>query len=134
MKNKVTLITPPDFFENSSYSLLLININERDQEKISKYLANLDIDQHVNIYFYSGEPNTDWLLYALARTDAVFIDLDNANKIVTALSGYIVSRPMVRYQTHDKDMSKIYQHINANQVPDIDFFLEEIFKPSIVKN
>jgi hypothetical protein len=134
MKNKVTLITPPDFFENSSYSLLLININEHDQEKISKYLANLDIDQHLNIYFYSGEPNIDWLLYALARTDAVFIDLDNADKIVTALSGYIVSRPLVRYQTHDEVISKIYQHINSNQVPDIDFFLEEIFKPSIVKN
>ena len=134
MKNKVTLITPPDFYENSSYSLLLINVNEQDQEKISNYLTKVDVDQHLNIYFYAGEPNTDWLLYALARTDAVFIDLDNSNKIVAALSGYILSRPLVRYQTHDKDLSKVYQHINSNQVPDIDFFLEEIFKPSINEN
>ena len=60
MEGKITLITPPDVFENDSYSILFVHLNEEDQEIVSKWLASTDIKQNVNIYFYSGEAELNW--------------------------------------------------------------------------
>ena len=127
MKNKVTLITPPDFFENGNPSLMFIGINEIDQEKVTKWLSSIDRDEHLNIYFYMGEPNIPWLLYAIARSDWVFIDLDSEDFIIQTLSSYIASKPNVYIKTFDSELANIYEHISANRVPDIDLFLEHVF-------
>jgi hypothetical protein len=55
MEGKITLITPPDIFENESYSILFIHLSESDQELVSRWLSNSNIKEHINIYFYSGD-------------------------------------------------------------------------------
>jgi hypothetical protein len=127
MKNKVTLITPPDFFENGNFSLMLIGINDIDQEKVTKWLSSIDLDEHINIYFYMGEPNIPWLLYAVSRSDLVFIDLDFDNNIIKNLSSYMASKSHVYLQTHNSELGQMFEHISGNRVPDIDYFLEHVF-------
>ena len=35
MEGKLTLITPPDIFENESYSILFIHLNDEDHKHLS---------------------------------------------------------------------------------------------------
>lgn len=133
MKAKITLITPPDFFENSSYSILLINPSDNDQEKITKFLSTLDSDENINIYFYLGEEAVEWLLYAVSKSKLTFFDLDNQTPISDSLKAYIVSHSTVYFQTRNKSLQDIYKFISNNQVPDVDYFLENLLKPNLEK-
>ena len=124
MKNKVTLITPPDIFENNTKSVLFINTVEADQEKITNWLSNSTIEENLNIYFYAGENNVQWLLYALGKADICFVDLDNHCDTTIHLSGYILSMAQVYYKTIEQKTGSVFQHINSNRVPDMDYFLD----------
>lgn len=134
MKNKVTLITPPDIYENSSNSVLFINVQDRDQEKITNWLSNSESEENINIYFYSGEQETEWLLYALSRADLTFFDVDNHCGLTQLLAGYIISMNKVYYQTQQADIGQVYQHINSRRVPDMDFFLSDVLQPFHIPN
>ena len=50
MEGKLTLITPPDIFENESYSILFVHLSDEDQEKVSQWFANSKIKDNLNIY------------------------------------------------------------------------------------
>jgi hypothetical protein len=123
MQNRITLITPPDIFENESYSIMFIHLTDQDQEKVSIWLANNPIKEHLNIYFYSGETNVDCMLHALARCDYKFIDLDNMNNITSALSGYILGKKNTFFKTTDENLSSIYSYINQNKITNVEVFL-----------
>jgi len=133
MKAKITLITPPDFFENSSYSILLINPSDNDQEKITKFLSTLESEENINIYFYLGEEAVEWLLYAVSKSKLIFFDLDNQTPISDSLKSYIVSHSTVYFQTRNKSLQDIYKFISNNQVPDVDYFLVNLLKPNLEK-
>lgn len=127
MNGKITLITPPDFFENSNLSILFFNLTENEQEEISKWFSKKDINQNLNIYLYSNENNLEWLLYALNRCDYKFINLENLNFISHWYSSYILSKSNVYYRCEDINLSSLFKYINQNKVNDINQFLEEMF-------
>jgi hypothetical protein len=131
MKGKITLITPPDFFENDTYSILFMHLGDQDQEKVSEWLAKSSIDVNINIYFYSGENDLQWLLHALALCPYKYIDLDNLNDISQKLSGYIVGKSGVFYKTDDQNTSAIYHYINQNRTTQIESFLTRAFNDQI---
>ena len=62
----ITLITPPDIFENENLSLVFMNISDQEQEDASHWLSNNNIDKNINLYYYQGETNIPWLLHAIA--------------------------------------------------------------------
>jgi len=124
--NKITLVTPPDIYENSNDSLLFINLNENDQGSASKWLANKELSSNLNFYVYSGEPNITWLLHSLGASNFTFIDLDNCNEITRAISGYLLGKSRVFYKTNDESLAAIYGHINTNRVSTIEQFLEKV--------
>lgn len=126
MDGKITLITPPDFYENSNISILFAHLNSKDQEVVGKWLSNLSTKENINIYFYNGEVDVAWFLYAVSRCDYKYIDLDDVNYISNALSGYIIGKNDVCYKTSDVNISSVYSHINANRVTTIEDFLERI--------
>ena len=39
MKNKVTLITPPDIFENSNKSVMVVDLTTQEQDDLSVWLG-----------------------------------------------------------------------------------------------
>jgi hypothetical protein len=131
MKNKITLITPPDFFENLSLSLLLIDITETDQETITQWLSSSTNEKDLNLYYYSEDNDPKWLLSAVNKSDLIFIDVDNLSYQVQLLLGYILSKKNVYYQTRVEETIQALKLINGNQLPDIRYFLDEILSPTI---
>ena len=133
MTNKITLITPPDFFENESYSVLFIHLKDEDQQLVSKWLANAELTEHINIYFYDHDIELSWLFYTLSRCDYKYIDLDGLNNATSALSGYIVGKKNTYYKTDNENKSAIYHFINQNRITNIESFLERAFNDKIGK-
>jgi hypothetical protein len=126
MNGKITLITPPDFFENSTLSVLLTHINEEEQDTISRWLSKSEFREDINLYVYSGETNVGWFLYALNRCEYKYINLNDTNYITQSLSGYALSKNGVYYRTDDENIASVYTHINANRVNQVENFLESI--------
>lgn len=131
MNGKVTLITPPDIFENSSLSILLIHISDEDQEKLSQWLGKNLNQNHINIYFYSGELNIDWLLHAASKCEYKFIDVDNANDITKNITSYLLSKNNFFYKTNNVNISSIFNYINQNKITNIETFLEKALNDKI---
>ena len=127
MDGKITLITPPDIFENDTYSILFIHLSDADQELVSAWFAKSSIKDNVNIYFYSGETNVSWFFHALARCEYTFVDLNSINSITAALAGYVLGKKNIFYRSDDENTVAIYSHINQNRITNIESFLERAF-------
>jgi hypothetical protein len=127
MQGKITLITPPDIFENNNYSIFLAHLTTQEQDEASKWLAKCNISKNINLYLYSGEPNTSWFLYAVNRSEHKYINMDHANYITQSLSGYILSNSNSCYSTANDDIAEVYSHINSGRVDSVTQFLQGIF-------
>lgn len=126
MTGKITLITPPDIFENSNPSVLFVHITDEEQDVISRWLGSADFKTDINFYVYSGEPNAMWFLYAMNRCEHKYINIDCVNYITQALSGYALSKSGTFYKTQDENLAAVYSHINSNRVNQVEQFLESI--------
>lgn len=126
MEGKITLITPPDIFENLNFSILFLHLSDQDQDIISKFLSTSTVKENLNFYVYSGEQNLEWLFYALNRADLTYIDLDNCNYITDRLSSYILAKYEVFYKTDDENLVAIFNHINQNRITNIEQLLERV--------
>lgn len=124
MDGKITLVTPPDIFENGNLSVLLVNLSEEDQDAVGKWLSKSDIKENLNIYFYNGEPNVPWFFHAIGCCEYKYIDLDSNNYVTTALSGYILGKHDFAYKTVDNNLASVYSYINNNRVIRVEEFLE----------
>jgi hypothetical protein len=124
MKSKITLVTPPDIYENSNKSIMLCHMTDEEQDAVSQWLHNADLPYDVNLYAYTSEPNAVWFLYALNRCEYKYINIDYVNLITQALSGYVLSRSGVYYKATDTNLAAVYSHINSNRVNKIEEFLE----------
>lgn len=127
MNSKITLINPPDIFENGNKSLLFVNLSDQDQDQISKWLMEKNLKEDLNIYVYSGEPNISWYLYAASRCENKYMNLDNANEIILLLSSYFLSKSGFYYKITDENMAAVYSHINIGRVKTVVDFLERVF-------
>jgi hypothetical protein len=131
MDNRITLITPPDFFENDSHSILFIHLGEEDQSVVSRWLADANLTEHVNIYFYDHEISLEWFFYALSRCEYKYIDLDSLNYVTAQLSGYILGKKNTYYKTSNENTSAVSHFINQNRITKIESFLERAFNDKI---
>lgn len=127
MQGKITLITPPDIFENSNESVLFMHLNDDEQDVVSRWLGKTGISTDINFYVYSGEENLNWILYALSRCEHKYINLDHYTKITQALSGYMLGKSGVCYKVSDPDLANTYSCINHNKVDNVEKFLEITF-------
>jgi hypothetical protein len=128
MENKLTLITPPDFYENNNQSILFLSISDTEQEAVSVYLKDNTIPEDLNLYTYQGENNIEWLLYALARSDTKYINLDSEDGITNVMASYIISRPNVFWHTENVDLKLVLEHISNGYVNSVEDFLQNLFQ------
>jgi hypothetical protein len=126
MQGKLTLITPPDFFENSNTSILFVHLTEQEQDAVSKWLYNNERVADMNLYVYTNEPNPAWFLYAMNRCEYKYINVDCVNLITQALCGYALSKSGTYYRTSNENIAGVYSHINSNRVNQVEEFLESI--------
>ena len=124
---KITLITPPDFYENETYSILLIGITEEEQDQISHQLGQLDSNTPLNIYYFQGENNMEWLLFALNRCNAVYINADSDTDLIKWLASYMLGKSNVWYTTTDDNLKSLFSYINQKYVTNISKFIEAHF-------
>jgi hypothetical protein len=131
MNGKITLITPPDVFENDSHSVLFMHLSETDQEKVSEWLSKSTIKEHINVYFYDQEIALPWLFHAMGRCDYKYIDLNDVNRVTSALSGYILGKKNTFYKINDESLSAVYHYLNQDRITNIESFLEKAFDEQI---
>jgi hypothetical protein len=127
MQGKITLITPPDIYENNNFSIFLAHLTQEEQDEVSKWLSGSNILKNINIYLYSGEQNISWFLYAMGRSEYKYINIDFVNYITQSLSGYMLSNNNTYYKTTNDDLAEVYSHINSGRVDSVTQFLEGIF-------
>ena len=127
MSNKITLITPPDIYENENYSVLFIGLTELDQDNASLWLGQHNNYPETNFYYFQGENNITWLLYALARADIVFLNFDTEHAIINIIGSYVLGKSQVYYTTKDENLKALMSHINNRYVPNVTEFLEKAF-------
>ena len=125
MTSKITLITPPDIYENSNFSIAFLGINEDGQSAASLWLGQHEFPD-INFYYYQGEDDINWLFHALNRSDAIYLDFDTSNSIVQLLGSYILSKPGVYYSTKNSSVKELMGYINNQFVPNIQTFLERV--------
>jgi hypothetical protein len=119
----ITLITPPDIFENENPSILLMNITDQEQEETSIWLGKSNISTPVNIYYYQGEANVNWLFHAISISQGVYLNCENNSDITKWLTSYILGKNNVWYKSSDKNFNALMSYINQKQVKDIKDFL-----------
>lgn len=124
MNGKITLITPPDIFENDSKSILFLHLSDEDQEQVSKWLANATFDENINIYFYDNDLDLDWLFHSFSRCEYKFIDLDKSKISTHTLLGYFLGKRDTYYKTDNETTAEILSRINQNRITNINTFLE----------
>lgn len=127
MNNKITLVTPPDFYENSNPSILLIGFDDSQQDQTSEWLGSNDFKTDINLYYYQGENTIEWLLYALARSDRVLVNADCTYSNVQRLLSYMLGRANVWYITQDEELRQLFNHINGHYVNSVTEFFESTF-------
>ena len=123
---KITLVTPPDFYENQNFSILMIGLSDSEQDKTSVWLGQSNITQDINLYYYQGEDSIEWLLYAIARADATYINADTDQLLPTQFLSYFISRPSVFYNTYDENKNKLFSCLSNRYVNTIEDFLKGI--------
>ena len=124
---KITLITPPDIFQNDQPGVMFVDINQTEQEQVTTWFSH-SLKQCINLYFYQGEPNVPWLMHALSTVRAVYVNLDNWSTPTSYLCGYLLGKPHVYWSTTHGSIADVYQHINYNRVNTAVEFLERTLK------
>jgi hypothetical protein len=125
---KITLITPPDFYENSNPSILLIGLNESEQDESSQWLGQeLQLDTDINLYYYQNETHIEWLLYAVARSNAVYVNADTDSPIIQTFLSYMLGKSNVYFSSVDPEKVKLFSFINGHRVNNITEFLQGVF-------
>ena len=126
MSLSITLITPPDIFENESPGIFLINLTEPQQDEATKWLADCKLDIDLNIYFLQNENNPTWFFHAMSASSHKYINLDNTFGMSEMLAGYILGKSSTHYSTVDKNKIAAYSHINQNKVDNVKSFFERV--------
>lgn len=124
MDGKITLITPPDFYENENQSFLFCHLDDNQQDIVSKWLSKTKLTDSLNFYVYTNEVDLAWLFYAFNRCEYKYINFDKMNSITHALGGYMLGKNNVYYNTKDQNLVSIFSYINNNRITDIEQFLE----------
>lgn len=123
----ITLITPPDIFENENTSILLMNITDQEQEDISLWFSNNNIDKPINLYYYVGEPNIGWLLHAISISKGVYLNCNNDSNVTKWITSYVLGKSNVWYKADDENFVALMSYINQKNIKDVKDFLEVHF-------
>ena len=126
MTGKITLITPPDIYENGNLSILFCHLSDKDQEVISKWLSEKNLNIDINFYVYEGQTNIPWLFYTNGVCQHKYLDIDGMNNITSAISSYILGKNNFYFKTVDENLAAIYSYINTNRITKIEQFLERV--------
>ena len=126
MTGKITLISPPDVYINKSFSIILINTTEAEQEAISNWFSKVKLSNEVSIYFYNNEKNVQWLVTAFAISKHRYINIDNTSDESYLLASHFLSSDDCYYTLSDKNLFEVFRLLNTSKLNSIEEFLERV--------
>jgi len=124
MPIKITLVTPPDIYQNSNDGIFLVNLSEDEQTAATQWLGKFDTEQDINIYFYQGEIDVPWFLHSMSASKYKYIELNNTMDIGFMLASYLLSKSNTFYSGPNPSVLAVYNHINQNKVSNVVEFFE----------
>lgn len=126
MTGKITLISPPDVYVNKAFSIILVNTDNSEQEKISEWLSTNDISREVSVYFYNNDRNPQWLVTAYNVARYRYVNLNNTKDESGLLASYLISMDNCYYSLTDPNEFEIFRLLNNSRVESIVEFLEKV--------
>ena len=126
MTAKITLISPPDVYVNKSFSIILVNTTEEEQEAISNWFVANQTDREISIYFYNNEHNLQWLVTAFAVAKYRYVNLDNMTDESHLLASYLLSSDNCYYTLKDNNMYEVFRLLNTSKLESVTEFLDRI--------
>lgn len=104
MTAKITLVSPPDVYINKSFSIILVNTTEEEQEAISNWFGANQIDKEVSIYFYNNDRNLQWLATAFNVAKYRYVNLDNTIDESYYFHSYMLSLELLLFPKRRKSL------------------------------
>ena len=111
--NKVSLITYPDFYHDTSKKFLLVNTTAEERNIVNNWLLENPIG--ITLYLYNNEDHIDWLLNVINQADAAYINVDNTTDRSYHYISYLVSLTNTFWNSREID----YSILNKGKVSNI---------------
>ena len=111
------MITPPDYYYNQAFSVLLINTTTEEKEIIQDWLAKND--KEIVLYLYDNLDDISWLINVLKQVKTAYINVDNATDISYHYISYLISHINITWYSEKIDFSVI----NKDQVRNINEYM-----------
>jgi hypothetical protein len=119
---KIKVITAPDLIFDQALSITVITPGQDLKQQVEKFA--LDVDQHINIFFYAGvEQDIQWLLTVSKMSAHVIIDLDNCPDDVSQFLSYLLSFPNTYYRS--AVMKSPWDLLNKNRFYDFPTLIKD---------
>jgi len=119
---KIKVITAPDLIFDQAMSVTVISPGQDLKQQVEKFA--LEVDQHINIFFYAGfEQDIQWLLTVSKMSDHVIIDIDNCPDDVSQFLSYLLSLPNTYYRSAAMKMP--WDLLNKNRFYDFPTLIKD---------
>lgn len=126
MTAKITLVSPPDVYINKSFSIILVNTTEEEQEAISNWFGANQIDKEVSIYFYNNDRNLQWLATAFNVAKYRYVNLDNTIDESYYFHSYMLSLENCYYSLKDENLYEVFRLLNTSKIESVTEFLDRV--------
>jgi len=126
MTAKITLVSPPDVYINKSFSIILVNTTEEEQEAISNWFGANQIEKEVSIYFYNNDRNLQWLATAFNVAKYRYVNLDNATDESYYFHSYMLSLENCYYSLKDENLYEVFRLLNTSKIETVTEFLDRV--------
>lgn len=126
MTAKITLVSPPDVYINKSFSIILVNTTEDEQEAISNWFGANQIDKEVSIYFYNNDRNLQWLATAFNVAKYRYVNLDNTTDESYYFHSYMLSLENCYYSLNDESLYEVFRLLNTSKIESVTEFLTRV--------
>lgn len=126
MTAKITLVSPPDVYINKSFSIILVNTTEAEQEAISNWFGANQVDKEVSIYFYNNDRNLQWLATAFNVAKYRYVNLNNSMDESQFFHSYMLSMDNCYYSLDDENLYEVYRLLNTSKIESVTEFLDRV--------
>ena len=151
---QITLVTPPDFFQNQNKSFCLINFSKRDKDSFADQLNKHMPDEDITVYLWDdnnfsvtdsvekNDPNYEsylkewrhnqtnrdynWLLNACKVATTVILNMEYISKPLMIWSGYILTLSKTHFINGNESEAKTLGVLNRNRIESVPYLFQKL--------
>lgn len=151
---QITLVTPPDFFQNQNRSFCLINFSKRDKDSFADQLNKHMPDEDITVYLWDdnnfsvtdsvekNDPNYEsylkewrhnqtnrdynWLLNACKVATTVILNMEYISKPLMVWSGYILTLSKTHFINGNESEAKTLSVLNRNRIESVPYLFQKL--------